>query len=105
VGPAPLGGPAARCIPAHLKLRNEEAKTRVLAITGELTDLAEASVAEATRVLVNARRHLARRGAGASGGLRSTVAELDTLLGRATRVIEQTVGVLPHMTLRVRPDM
>jgi hypothetical protein len=53
---------AARSISAHLKLRNDEAKTRVLAITGELADLAEATVGEATRVLVNARRHLYRHG-------------------------------------------
>ena len=64
-------GRRARSISAHLKLRNDEAKARVLAITGELTDLAEASAAEATRVLVNARRHLrpARRGGLRAAGL------------------------------------
>ena len=54
-------GRRARSISAHLKLRNDEAKARVLAITGELADLTEATVADATRVLVNARRHIARR--------------------------------------------
>ncbi len=51
-------GRRARSISAHLKLRNEQAKASVLAITGELADLAEASVTEATRVLANARAML-----------------------------------------------
>ena len=34
--------------------RNEQAKERVLAITGELADLAEATIGDVTRVLVNA---------------------------------------------------
>ena len=54
-----------------------------------MTDLAEASVTEATRVLVNARRHLARSGT-AAGRLTSAVAELDVVLGRTTRVVGQT---------------
>ena len=83
-------GRRARSISAHLKLRNDEAKARVLAITGELTDLAEASAGEATRVLVNARRHLARSGPAASGRLTSAVAELEVVLGRTARVIGQT---------------
>ena len=83
-------GRRARSISAHLKLRNDEAKARVLAITGELTDLAESSAAEAARVLVNARRRSRRDGAGASGQLRSAVAELEVALGRTTRVIGQT---------------
>ena len=83
-------GRRARSISAHLKLRNDEAKVRVFAITGEMTDLAEASVTEATRVLVNARRHLARSGTAAAGRLTSAVAELEVVLGRTTRVIGQT---------------
>ena len=42
-------GRRARSISAHLKLRNDEAKTRVLAITGELADLADATAVEAAR--------------------------------------------------------
>jgi transposase, IS5 family len=83
-------GRRARSISAHLKLRNDDAKVRVLAITGELTDLAESSAAEAARVAANARRHLARRGAGARGRLRSAVAELEVVLGRTAQVIDQT---------------
>ncbi len=41
-------GRRARSISAHLKLRNDEAKERVLAITGELADLAEAMIGDAT---------------------------------------------------------
>jgi len=67
-------GRRARSISAHLKLRNDEAKTRVLAITGELADLAELTSTEAGKVLINARRCLARQGETASGSLVSAVA-------------------------------
>lgn len=87
-------GRRARSISAHLKLRNDEAKAAVLSITGELADLAELSVAEATRVLVNARRALARQGAAASGRLRSSVIELEVVLARTAKVIAQTRGRL-----------
>jgi transposase, IS5 family len=92
-------GRRARSISAHLKLRNDEAKTRVLAITGELADLAGATATEAGRVLVNARRGIARRGGSASGRLVAAVAELEVILGRTGQVISQTRsrlgGVMP----------
>src|SRR6202048_2475800 len=95
----------ARAISAHLKLRNDEAKARVLAITGELAELTETTIAEARLVLVNARRHLHRRGEAASGRLGAPVAELDTLLDRAGRVITQTPprlsGVPPASATRL----
>jgi len=98
-------GRRARSISAHLKLRNDEAKTRVLAITGELADLAETTAAEASRVLVNARRHLARSEATASGRLIAAVAELDTILARTGRVVSQTrtrlSGVTPVSATRL----
>jgi IS5 family transposase len=87
-------GRRARSISAHLKLRNDDAKAAVLTITGELAELAEASIAEATRVLANARRGLARQGDTASGRLRASVAELDVILERAGRVVAQTRGRL-----------
>lgn len=59
----------ARSISAHLELRNDEAKATVLSITGELADLTEATVAEAGRVLANAKRAAARAGGDASGKL------------------------------------
>ena len=52
-------GQRARMISAHLKLRNDEAKASVLRITGELAGFAETTVADSTRVLVNARRFVA----------------------------------------------
>ena len=98
-------GRRARSISAHLKLLNEQAKERVLAITGELADLAEAMIVDATRVLVNARRHLHRQGEGAAGRLQAAVAELDTILDRAGRVIAQTrtrlSGITPASATRL----
>ena len=87
-------GRRARSISAHLKLRNDNAKAAVLTITGELADMAELSIAEATRVLVNARRCVARQGEAASGRLKSSVAELEVILGRAGQVVAQTRGRL-----------
>jgi transposase, IS5 family len=83
-------GRRARSISAHLKLRNDEARAAVLRITGELADLAEVTVEDATRVLRNARRHLARQATAAPGRLASAVDDLEMVLGRATRVIAQT---------------
>lgn len=98
-------GRRARSISAHLKLRNDEAKARVLAITGELADLAELTSTEAGKVLVNARRCLARQGAQASGRLGSAVAELEIILGRTGQVVAQTRsrlgGVMPAAASRL----
>jgi hypothetical protein len=52
----------------------------VLAITGEMADLAEATAGEAGLVLVNARRTIARRGAQASGRQVAAAAELEIIL-------------------------
>lgn len=87
-------GRRARSISAPLKLRNDEAKAAVLGITGELAGLAEATTAEAARVLVNARRAVARQGDSASGRLRASVAELEVVLARTAKVIAQTRGRL-----------
>jgi IS5 family transposase len=98
-------GRRARAISAHLKLRNDEAKARVLALTGELAELAEATAADAGRVLVNARRHLARQGSATSGRLAAAVTELEVILGRTGRVIAQTrgrlAGVMPASATRL----
>jgi IS5 family transposase len=98
-------GRRARAISAHLKLRTDEAKARVLQITGELADLAELTAGEAGQVLVNARRYLARQGASASGRLIAAVAELEVILGRTGQVITQTRsrlgGVMPASATRL----
>lgn len=60
-------GHRARAIAAKLKLRNDDAKTAVLRITGELADLAEVTADEAERVLRNARRALRPAGVGQAG--------------------------------------
>lgn len=80
----------ARAIASKLKLRRDEAKAQVKAITGELADLAETAVSEACAVARNARRAVARRGAVAAGRLRSAVDELETTLARVGTVISQT---------------
>ena len=98
-------GRRARSISAHLKLRNDEAKTRVLAITGELADLAELTSIEAQKVLVNARRCLIRQGSSASGRLSAAVTELEVILGRTGQVVAQTRsrlgGVMPPSASRL----
>jgi IS5 family transposase len=83
-------GRRARSISAHLKLRNDQAKAQVLAITGELADLAGATITDARQVLVNARRRLHRQGEVVTGRLGAAVGELDTIVERTERVIAQT---------------
>jgi IS5 family transposase len=80
-------GRKARSIAAHLKMRNDEARAAVRAITADLADLAGS---EASAVVANARRKLAREGRDASGRLGLLVAELETLLARNARVVDQT---------------
>ena len=98
-------GRRARSISAHLKLRNDQAKVSVVRINAELTDLAEASAAEAAKVLANARRHIARTGDAGSGRLTGAVAELEVILSRTVRVIDQTRtrlgGVTPVSATRL----
>jgi hypothetical protein len=74
----------------------------VLAITGELADLTDATIADATRVLANARRCARRQGTAASGRLTCALAQLDTVLGRAIRVVEQTRTRLAGTTVSSR---
>jgi IS5 family transposase len=76
-----------------LRRRSEEAKADVLAITGELADLAEVAVEQARRVLTNARRvpdRPVRR-------LRRMLAVLDHLIDALGRVIAQTGGGGPRV--------
>ena len=83
-------GRKARSIAAHLKLRTDEARTAVLAITAELADLAETAGSEATAVVVNARRKIARDALKPGSKLDALVTDLETLLGRTTQVVAQT---------------
>ena len=98
-------GQRARMISAHLKLRNDEAKATVLRITGELAGFAETSIADATRVLVNARRYIAAHPDTVTSGLTALVGRLSVTIERATRVVQQTrtrlAGDLPPSATRL----
>jgi IS5 family transposase len=87
-----------------LRRRNDDAKEEVLAITAELTDLAEATITEARSVAVNARRTLRRRGGGGGRILRA-LTEIDTVTGRLERVVAQSrirvAGEIPDGATRV----
>lgn len=74
-----------------LRRRTGEAKTEVLQITGRLAELAEAMIADAARVISNARRHLRRHPDVAKPGrLAQAVDDLDTLIERTGTLISQT---------------
>ena len=74
-----------------LRRRSGEAVEEVLVITGRLADLADQMIGDATRVAVNARRHLKRHPETARPGrLAQTINELDTLIERAGRIVSQT---------------
>ena len=78
-------------IGAWLRRRTGEAKDEVLAITGKLADLAEATLVDARRVVINAHRYLKTHpGTVNPGRLKATIDDLETLIARATRVIVQT---------------
>jgi IS5 family transposase len=77
---------AAHRIGSKLRRRNEEAKADVLAITGELADLAEVAVDQARRVLANARRVADRP----VRRLRQMLADLEHLIDALGQVIAQT---------------
>ena len=77
---------AAHRIGSKLRRRSDEAKAEVLAITGELADLAETAVEQAKRVLANARRVADRP----VRRLRRMLADLDHLLDALAQIIAQT---------------
>lgn len=80
----------AHSIGAWLRRRTDQAKGEVKAITAEMATITEASLAEARVVARNARRGLARAGAEASGKAIAALGELDTLIERLDRVVDQT---------------
>lgn len=77
----------------------------MLAITGEFAGLAEATIADARAVAVNARRTLARRGAPGSGRSLRTLAEIDRVTGLLEQIVAQTrtrvAGAVPDGATRV----
>lgn len=69
----------AHSIGVWLRRRSGEARDEVLKITGEIAGLAESAMADAARVVLNARRHLQRHpDTPKAGRLAATVDELDT---------------------------
>ncbi len=87
-------------VASNLHKRKAEAKGEVLAVTGELADLAESVVAQAKRVLKNAKlvedRPVRR--------LRSMLADLEHLIDAVAQIITQTslrlAGVMPESKTR-----
>jgi len=82
----PKARQSAHRIGSKLRRRNDDAKAEVLAITGELADLAETAVEQAKRVLVNARR----MGERPVRRLRRMLADLAHVLDAVAQVIAQT---------------
>ena len=87
-------------VASKLRKRTAEAKGEVLAVTDELADLAESVVAQAKRVLKNAKRvedRPVRR-------LRSMLADLEHLIDAVEQIIAQTrlrlAGVMPESKTR-----
>jgi IS5 family transposase len=77
-------------IGAWLRRRTDQSKDEVKAITAEMASITESSLAEARQVACNARRGLYRAGVEASGKARAALSELDTLIERLERVVDQT---------------
>ena len=105
-GPAPLGCAAGLMTwPCAYGGATMTPRREVLAITGTLADLAEATVEDARAVAVNARRALARRGAPATGRTTAALADIDRVAGLVEAVIAQTrqriAGDIPDGSTRV----
>jgi IS5 family transposase len=102
-------GRRARSIASKLRLRGEqqrdEAKAAVQRITGELADIAEAAIREATVVLRNAKRGLRAATGVRKGRLAQAINHLETMVGGTQRVVAQTrtrlAGVMPESAHRV----
>ena len=84
--PTPAARQGAHRIASKLRRRSDDARAEVLAITGELADLAESCVDQAKRVLLNARR----AGDRPVRRLRQILADLDHLIDAVSQVIAQT---------------
>jgi IS5 family transposase len=102
-------GRRARSIASKLRLRGQqqrdEAQAAVRRITGELADIAAQCSREAAVVLRNARRALRAAAGPRKGRLQQAVNHLDTVVGRAAKVVAQTrsrvAGVMPESAGRV----
>lgn len=76
-------------IGAWLRRRNDDAKSEVLKITGEMASIAEATIADALHVAQNAKRTLASRGEPASKKALALVADLANTCQLLGQVVAQ----------------
>ena len=70
-------------------------------ITGELAEITEAAMGETTAVIRNARRALRTATGQRKGRLHRAINRLETLVGRAERVVAQTRSRLMGVDQRV----
>jgi len=102
-------GRRARAIASKLRLRGavqrDQAQAVVQRITGELADIAEATMREVTAVIRNGRRALSSASGPRKGRLVQAINHLDTVVGRTKRVVAQArsrlAGVMPESAHRV----
>jgi transposase, IS5 family len=92
-------------IGSWLRRRTEEAKEEVLAITAEMAAIAEAALADATKVAASSARGIRRRGKAAPARAKAALAELDDIAATLQKVIAQTnerlAGGMPDGAERV----
>jgi IS5 family transposase len=88
-----------------LRRRSDEAKKETAAINAQMVEIAEASLAEAKQVAVNARRGVRRAGDLVSGRAVAKLAELEVTIARLEQVVAQTrsrlAGVMPDAATRL----
>ena len=72
-----------------MRSRTDQAKQVVFEVTGQVARLAEAQLADARRVVTNARRALARGRPQPGGRLRAVVEELQITIQRTRRLLDQ----------------
>jgi IS5 family transposase len=102
-------GRRARSIASKLRLRGQQqrdqAQAAVRRITGELADIAEATVRDAAAVLRNAKRALGAAAGPRRGRLQQVINHLTTVVGRTQKVVAQTrsrlCGVMPESAHRM----
>jgi transposase, IS5 family len=102
-------GRRARSIAAKLRLRGEQqrdqAQSAVRRITGELADIAEQAMREASAVIRNATRALRTAVGQRKGQLHRAINDLSAIVGRTERVVAQSRsrlnGVMPESASRL----
>ena len=95
----------AHAIAAWLRRRNDDAKEEVKAITGEMAVIAEAAIADARHLAINARRCLRRAGQSATCRAGALISELERTADLLEAVAAQTrtrlSGAVPDGSTRV----